>query len=140
MLEELKANGWIHLPSEGMIAHLGGLWTRGTGDATEFGLLTSPIHANRNGVVHGGMLMTFVDRAFGITSRRVSGAPRSATISLSHQFVSPLKIGAFAAITPRVVRRTRRMAFVEGVVLVGEEPIMQAQGVWRLASGDGGGD
>lgn len=135
MKAELETDGWVHHPSEGLIAHLGGLWIRETGGRYEFGLLAQPFHANRNGVVHGGMLMTFVDRAFGMTARLRSGAPRGATISLSHQFTAPLRIGGFATVEPRIIRQTRRMAFVEGTVFAGEEPILQAHGVWRLASG-----
>lgn len=134
MKDVLEKEGWIHDPSEGLIAHLGGLWIRETAGRYAFGLLAMPFHANRNGVVHGGMLMTFVDRAFGMTARLTSGAPRGATVSLSHQFVAPLKIGAFATVEPKIIRQTKRMAFVEGTVFDGDQPIMQAQGVWRLAA------
>lgn len=132
--ERLIADGWWHDPSEGLIAYLGGLWRRDSHDASEFGLLPSPQHANRNGVVHGGMLMTFVDRAFGMTARLTSGAPRGATVSLSHQFVAPLQIGSFATLTPKIVKLTARTAFVEGTVYSRDEPILQAHGVWRLAA------
>lgn len=134
MKETLEAQGWTHHPAEGLIAHLGGIWVRESVEGREFGLLTQPIHANRNGMVHGGMLMTFVDRAFGMTARLESGAPRGATVSLSHQFVSPLTIGSFATVAPKLIRQTRRTAFIEGTVLSEGEPIVQAQGVWRLAS------
>jgi len=134
MKETLAAEGWRHDPSEGLIAFLGGLWLRDTTGLREFGLLPAPHHANRNGTVHGGMLMTFVDRAFGMTARLTSGAARGATISLSHQFVAPLQIGSFATVTPRIVKLTTRMAFVEGTVWAGDAPILQAQGVWRLAA------
>lgn len=133
-IETLTQSGWVHDPSEGMVAHLGGLWLRETEGRYEFGLLSTPHHANRNGLVHGGMLMTFVDRAFGTVARLTSGAPRGATISLSHQFVTPLKIGSFATVEPKVIKLTTRMAFVEGTVIANGEPILQAQGVWRMAS------
>ncbi|GGH45023.1 PaaI family thioesterase [Frigidibacter albus] len=133
-IDDLIADGWTHDPSEGLIAHLGGLWRREVGGRHQLGLWPEPMHANRNGVVHGGMLMTFVDRAFGMTARLVAGAPRGATISLSHQFVAPLQIGSFASVEPKIVKLTTRMAFVEGTVFAGDEPIVQAQGVWRLAA------
>lgn len=134
MKQKLVQDGWVHDPSEGLIAFLGGLWIRDVAGRRTFGLLPQPHHANRNGVVHGGMLMTFVDRAFGMTARLTSGAPRGATISLSHQFVAPLQIGSFATVEPKIVKLTTRMAFVEGTVMAGDEPVMQAQGVWRLAA------
>lgn len=133
MEQELRTQGWEHDPSEGLIAFLGGLWLRERDGMREFGFIALPHHANRNGVVHGGMMMTFVDRAFGMTSRGASGAARGSTISLSHQFMNPLKIGSFATVQPRIGQLTRRMSFVEGTLMCGETPIMQSQGVWRLA-------
>ncbi len=137
----LEAEGWVHDPSEGFIAFVGGLWRREipleTGSALQFGFLATADHANRNGMVHGGMLMTFVDRAFGMTARLVSGAPRGATISLNTQFMAPMRIGDFATLTPRIATQTTRLAFVDGTVLRGTTALMGAQGVWRLARPEG---
>lgn len=105
---------------------------RGSSGSREFGLLAQPFHANRSGMVHGGMIMTFLDRAFGQTAREVSGADRTATISFSHQFMAPLKIGDFAVVAPRVTALTGRLAFVEGTVMRQGELVASAQGVWRL--------
>lgn len=134
MEQTLHADGWVHHTAEGLIAHLGGIWIKETDGQRMFGLLPAACHANRNGVVHGGMLMTFVDRAFGMSARLASGARRGATVSLSHQFVAPLQIGTFAVVEPKIVKLTARMAFVEGIVFAENEAIMQAQGVWRLAN------
>lgn len=133
MEDSLTQDGWLFDPADGFIAHVGGLWRRADDTGAHYGFITREIHANRNGVVHGGMIMTFVDRAFGMHCRLASGAEKAATVSLSHQFVAPLKIGRFATLTPRIVKLTPRMAFVEGTVMCDGEPIVQAQGVWRLA-------
>ncbi|MFC7705457.1 PaaI family thioesterase [Plastorhodobacter daqingensis] len=124
----LREEGWRHDPADGFIAHVGGLWRRGA----SFGLLATPHLVNRNGYVHGGMLMTFVDRAFGETSRVAAGAARGATVSLTHQFMAPMRIGSFAELDPKVVRLTGRMAFLEGTVICEGVPVVSAQGVWRL--------
>lgn len=134
MTQYLLDTGWTHDPSEGLIAYLGGIWTRDNDGVREFGFLADDRHANRNGVVHGGMLMTFIDRAFGMTSRLTSGAPRTATISLSHQFMTPMQIGQFATVTPRVSRASSRTSFVDGTLFNEDTPIMHAHGVWRLSS------
>lgn len=134
MENQLDRNGWVYDPSEGFIAHLGGLWIRNRDTEPEFALCLDERHGNRNGVAHGGALMTFVDRAFGMTARLRSGAPRGATISLSHNFVAPVQIGCIAMVKPKIVKLTTRLAFVEGVMTVEDVPVLQAQGVWRLAS------
>lgn len=136
MTKELLEDGWVHNPSEGLIAYLGGLWIRERADGHDFAFLADERHANRNGVVHGGMLMTFVDRAFGMSARMAAGAKRGATVSISHQFMMPMEIGQVATVTPRIVKLTRRMAFVEGTVFHETDPVMQAHGVWRLKNGD----
>lgn len=132
MQDRLRAEGWHHEAHEGMIRHLGGLWHRRHHEGIATGFLAAPCHTNRNGVVHGGMLMTVLDRAFGVMAREASGAPRSATISLSHQFLRPLRIGEFAWVAPRVLQLTGRMCFLEGALVTDEGPVVQAQGVWRL--------
>lgn len=136
MEDFLTRNGWVFDSADGFIAHIGGLWHLTNQAGNHYGFVTRDIHANRNGVVHGGMIMSFVDRAFGMHSRLSSGSAKSATVSLSHQFVAPLQLGKFAALTPRIVKLTPRMAFIEGTVMCDDQPIVQAQGVWRLARRD----
>lgn len=133
MTQHLLDTGWIHDPSEGLIAYLGGIWIRDNDGVKEFGFVADDRHANRNGVVHGGMLMTFIDRAFGMTSRLTSGATRTATVSLSHQFMTPMQIGQFATVTPRISRASGRTSFVDGTLLHEDTPIMHAHGVWRIS-------
>lgn len=126
-------DGWTHDPMDGLLQHLGGLWVRQVAGTTEYGLLALDIHANRNGVVHGGMMMTFIDRAFGQTARLAGQAVRGATINLNVSFLQPMALGSFATLHPRVSRVTGRMAFVEGTVLCGGEALASAQGVWRIS-------
>lgn len=133
MKAELIANGWSHDPSDGFLAHVGGLWMRTVDGAPELGFLAEDIHANRNGFVHGGMLMSFIDRAFGQTARQASGAPRTATISLNTSFISPMRIGSFATLRPRITKLTSRLAFIDGMVMCGNDVVTSAQGIWRLA-------
>lgn len=80
------------------------------------------------------MLMTFVDRAFGMTARLTSGVPRDATVSMLHQFVAPLQIGSFAMVKAKDREANHTDSLCEGTVYSGDEPILQAHGVWRLAA------
>lgn len=136
MHEDLRDTGWEHLPSEGLIGHLGGLWQRIAEERLEIGFIAQDFHLNPRGVVHGGMLMTVMDRAFGMASRFYSESDPMATISLTHQFMTPLRPGAFAMVQPRLMRSTPRMAFLEGTMMSEGEPIVQAQGVWRMTRRD----
>lgn len=133
MEKQLRADNWTLDPMDGFLNHVGGLWVRRTDGADEFGFIARDIHANRTGVVHGGMLMTFIDRAFGQVARLHAGAQRGATVNLSVNFTAPMQLGQFASLTPKVTHSTTRMAFMEGTVLCGGVVIASAQGVWRLA-------
>lgn len=132
MEQDLIAAGWTLDPDDGFVGHVGGLWRRELGADTQVAFIARPFHANRNGVVHGGMLMTFIDRAMGQRARKVTGAVRGATVSLTHQFLAPVRIGDLVVMTPEVVRQTSKMVFLTGTAHVGEEPVVQAQGVWRV--------
>lgn len=133
MEHDLANAGWILDPDDGFIGHVGGLWRRVFDGQTQFAFIALPIHANRNGVVHGGMLMTFVDRALGQTARMSAGAVRGATISLNQQFLAPVKIGDLVEITPDVTKMTSRMVFMSGIAAVTGTPVVSAQGVWRVS-------
>lgn len=132
MEHNLETAGWKLDPDDGFVGHVGGFWRRVVDGQTQFAFIARDIHANRNGVVHGGMLMTFVDRALGQTARHTAGAIRGATISLTHQFLAPVRIGDLVEMTPQVTRKTARMVFLTGTASVGDAPVVSAQGVWRV--------
>ena len=125
-------NDWVFDPMDGFICHVGGLWIRQKEGQCEFGFLAKQIHANRNGVVHGGMIMTFIDRAFGKVARESSGALRGATINLSVNFTNPVQLGKFVTLVPKITHVTSRTAFLEGTALCNDQVVAAAQGVWRV--------
>ncbi len=137
MEQSLENAGWRLDPDDGFVGHVGGLLRRVVNGETQFAFIARDIHANRNGVVHGGMLMTFMDRALGQTARHATDAVRGATISLTHQFLAPVRIGDLVEMTPQVTRTTARMVFLTGTALVDDAPVVSAQGVWRVSNSTG---
>lgn len=133
MDQVLENAGWRRATDDGFVGHVGGLWRREAAGVTQFAFVARAIHANRNGVVHGGMLMTFMDRALGQTARQTTGAARGATVSLTHQFLAPVRIGDLVEVTPQITRTTSRMVFLTGTALVDGAPVVSAQGVWRVS-------
>ncbi|MGF6861598.1 acyl-coenzyme A thioesterase PaaI-like protein [Rhodobacteraceae bacterium MBR-64] len=133
MENELLNAGWQLDPDDGFVGHVGGLWRRKVDGVNRFAFVARAFHANSNGVVHGGMLMTFIDRAMGHTARGTTGAVRCATISLTHQFLAPTQIGDLVEMTPQVARSSARTVFLIGTAFVGDAPVVSAQGVWRVS-------
>src|SRR3954467_1904557 len=63
----LKAEGWKPVPSKDYPAMIGPFLARRDGAAWEYAFLPEQRHLNIGGVVHGGMLMSFMDDVLGMT-------------------------------------------------------------------------
>jgi acyl-coenzyme A thioesterase PaaI-like protein len=134
--EKLKASGWTIVETTGFISLVGPLWQRVVDGEHEYALVAQDKHHNRRGLVQGGGLMTFADRACGMTARYVSGRPKLATVQLDTHFVEAGKIGEILTSKPRVVRATRSLIFVSAEVTVDKRCIAMASGVFKILKND----
>lgn len=130
--EKLRASGWSIVETTGFLNLIGPLWQRVVDDEHEYALVTEDKHHNRRRLVQGGVVMTFADRACGMTARYVSGRPTLATIQLDTHFVEAGKIGETLLSKPRVVRATRSLIFVSTEVTVEKRCIAMANGVFKI--------
>ena len=130
--EKLKASGWTIVETSGFLTLVGPLWQRVVNGAHEYAIVAQDKHHNRRGLVQGGLLMTFADRACGMTARHVSGRPTLATIQLDVHFVDSGKIGEILLAKPRVVRTTRSLIFMTTEVTAGNRCIVMASGVFKI--------
>ena len=126
------SHGWQPYPDEGFIGFVGPFWTRDTARGHSFGFLSAEKHRNLRGVTQGGMMMTFADRAMGITTEWLLRRTVVATVQLNYQFVDVARIGEFVTSDVTVSRATRTMAFVEGRFCAGERLVGVAQGIWKI--------
>lgn len=127
------AHGWSFEPEAGFIGLVGPLWQDRSQGRRRFGFAAEARHANLIGVVQGGMLMTFADRALGILAWEAAGAA-VVTVSFDMQFVGAGRIGSFLTCEGEVVQRTRSLVFMRGLVRTGERPVGIAQGAWKILS------
>jgi uncharacterized protein (TIGR00369 family) len=125
--------GWIAMEDEGFISLVGPIFylpfTDGVG---RFRFVAEPKHRNRSSIVHGGMLMTFADRALGVTARQHDFSRKQATVQLDMHFIRAARIGDLIEMECRVVRETRHLAFVAGTMSVGGDAIATAHGIWKI--------
>jgi acyl-coenzyme A thioesterase PaaI-like protein len=135
--EKLKSSGWTLVDTTGFLSLVGPLWQRVVGGEHEYALITQDKHHNRRGLVQGGLLMTFADRACGMTARHVSGRPTLATIQLDVHFVDSGKIGELLLAKPRAVRTTRSLIFMTTEVTAGNRCIVMANGVFKILKNEG---
>ena len=128
---DLAADGWQPDDDEGFVALVGPIWRRKSGETDRYAFVAEPKHSNRGGVVHGGMLMTFADRAIGRTCRYANAHQPQATVQLDTHFVDSVQVGELVEARCRVVRRTRVLMFASAELTVGMRVVATANGVWK---------
>jgi acyl-coenzyme A thioesterase PaaI-like protein len=130
--DQLISDGWTIVDTTGFLNLVGPLWQRMVDGEPEYALVAQDKHHNRRGLVQGGLLMTFADRACGMAARFVSGRPTMATVQLDVHFVDAGKIGETLMTRPRVIRTTRSLVFVTTEVKANGRTIIAANGVFKI--------
>ncbi len=131
--------GWQERESSPLFRQIGPLWQKTEGDQLVLGLACTPQTLNRSGHMHGGAISAFCDTALGATllDGMADGAgspPRSvATIQLSVQYLAAIVPGDFVEARCRIVRQTRSLAFVEGLLDVAGKPVASSQSIFKLS-------
>ncbi len=90
-------------------------------------------HLNLRGIVHGGVLTALADTAFGIVLSR-SREPRlsTVTVNLTTDFLEAVREGDFVEAHVDILRVGTRLAYVSGLLKVGERPVLRASGVFAI--------
>ncbi|HEY1542620.1 MAG TPA: PaaI family thioesterase [Xanthobacteraceae bacterium] len=128
---DVAGGDWEPDADDGFVALVGPIWRRASGETDHYAFLAEPKHHNRGGVVHGGMLMTFADRAIGRTCRYANEHHPQATVQLDMHFVDAVQVGEFVEARCRVERRTRALMFARAELTVGARVVATAKGVWK---------
>lgn len=130
--EILQAQGWEAINPDSFSRALGTLWIK-RGDPPVVGFVAGQDQCNAQmGTVHGAALMTLADLAFGFGVAAATGTYQSATAQLNLQFVAAPRIGDFIACHPEVVRVTKQIVFMRGLIRVGDKGVAHADGLWKL--------
>jgi acyl-coenzyme A thioesterase PaaI-like protein len=111
---------------------IGPLYFRKEGEEYSYGFLADESHANGNGVIHGGMLMSFLDEALGQIIWRLLDKKRCATITLNFDFISSAKPGDWIELKAELSKKGIAVIFVRGELLVEGNRILTADGIWKV--------
>ncbi|WP_336485414.1 PaaI family thioesterase [Methylobacterium nigriterrae] len=122
--------GWEIVADTGFIDLVGPVHHRAADGAYAF--LARPKHANLIGVVQGGMLMTFADRALGVTAMQAAEGANCVTIEMQMQFIGAGRIGDWIEARPQVTRRTGSLVFMRTELTAGERLVGAATGIWKI--------
>ena len=130
------AAGWDPDDDEGFVALVGPMWKRRSGETDHYAFVAEAKHHNRRGVVHGGMLMTFADQAFGELVLDSVDHRLCATIQLNTHFIAAVQAGDFVVGRGEIVRKTRSIVFVRGILSVGNRQVAGIDGIWKVLKAD----
>ena len=98
----------------------------------QLGFRVADRHLNVAGDCHGGVLATFADLQGYPIKKALNLAVVSPTISLSLDYVAPVKLGAWVQTEPQLVRRTKRLLFFASLITADGEVALRTNGIYRL--------
>jgi uncharacterized protein (TIGR00369 family) len=125
-------DGWVILPTRAFGTHVGPFYQPADGNKLLCVFVADERHGNKRGVAHGGMLATAFDVALGNASWNAASQRPCATVQLNVQYVGAVKLGEFASIRAEIIRVTRSLIFVRGVMSVGDRIVATGEGVWKI--------
>jgi len=115
-----------------MPSGLGLPWSKRDETGWHYAMLADASHANPQGAIHGGVLLAFLDHALSIIAWEAAGRLPSVTVQLNSHFVDAVRPGDFVELQADIVRRTRSMVFMRGILSAGDRQVVAADGIWRI--------
>jgi acyl-coenzyme A thioesterase PaaI-like protein len=131
LISHYTALGWETFSDEGFMQIAGPFFYKKDGLNMHFLFPTGTKHKNLRGVVQGGALMTFTDRAYGALARHATDIKATATIQLNYNFIDAVQLGEVVELSPQITRSTRSMVFLNGQLMVSERIVGHATGIWK---------
>lgn len=129
-LEGTESPDWVTHQNVGFVGTMGRIMERRRHGLLEIGLHTEDAHKNLSGVVHGGVLMTLLDRTVGINCREVTGGARLGTASLTVNFLRQVTVGDFIEVSCVLRKQGRKAIFADASAFVGDKVVATATGLW----------
>lgn len=133
MSADLPPPGFERLPivGGGFAGDFGPLYARREADRVWLGFRVDAQHLNPRALAHGGALATFADMqlaAFMLTD--VLPRKQSPTISLSLDYLAPVRAGDWVEGEVALVKRTGRLAFTETLLSVDGAPVARSRAIF----------
>lgn len=127
-------DGWTRRAMKGLPASIdNALFTQRDGDSWRYAIQLDKSHANAQGAIHGGVLMTFMDHALSLMIWEASGRAMCSTVHLDNHFLKAVRAPAFVELHGEIRKQGRSLAFARGVLRVDGVDVMEATGVWSIA-------
>ena len=112
-------------------SHNGPLYHASAPEGARQGFHALKRHCNGLGIVHGGMLASFIDGLLGHAVGRAARGP-GVTVHLSLDYLAMARAGDWIEGEAKVNRLARDLAFAEARAFVGERNVIRATAVFKV--------
>lgn len=123
-------DGWMPHEDDTYIGGMGDVYERTRNGLVEIALQTDSRHRNLGGIVHGGVVMSLMDRVIGINCRLAAKGHRMVTANLNISFIGAIQVGGFITLSCQMNRVGRRTIFGDGRAEVDGRLVATASGVF----------
>ena len=126
--------GFEPMPMQtGLFDVIGPIYQRRVNGVWRYGMLMDERrHTNVRGVVHGGVLTSFLDQFMGKLVWDALENKLAATINLSTDFLAAAKPGDWIEGTGEVTRQTGSLVFMRARAFTSEKTLVTASGIWKV--------
>jgi uncharacterized protein (TIGR00369 family) len=121
--EFMKTNGPLYLYDHGGVVRLG--------------FRVEARHTNPLGICHGGMMASYCDMLLPISAHHKEAALARRflpTISLQIDYLTACPLGAWVEGEAQVLRATRNLVFMQGLVTTDGTPAARVSGVFKIGA------
>ena len=122
--------GFVDPQIGGLAGNLGPIYRKDLPDRIISGSLIAERHCNPGNICHGGWLSTVADVA--MVRQGALVAKPLVTISLTVDFLDAVHLGEWMEAHCEVIRHTKSMVFLQGMVHVGARPVLRMNGIFRI--------
>ncbi len=120
---------------DGFIGVNGPLYARHANEVFQLGFRVEKRHCNPMGICHGGMMATFCDMLLPISAHALSeqiGNRFLPTINLQVDFLAPSPLGAWVQGEAQLLRTTRSLVFMQGLVQADGVNVARVSGIFKI--------
>lgn len=129
-------DGFKPLPADDEFMAINGpIYLKHEGPLVQLGFRVERRHANLMDNCHGGMLASFADMVLSLTVHRKSpevGFKFLPTINLQIDYLAPAALGAWVQGEAEVLRVTRTLVFVQGLITADHLPAVRISGIFKI--------
>jgi len=121
----------------GFIGVNGPLYVKKLEPGIQLGFRVEARHCNPMGICHGGMMATFCDMLLPVSAHYLSqeiGRRFLPTINLQVDFLGPSAKGAWVQGEAQLLRATRKLVFMQGVVTADGENVARVSGIFKIGA------